>query len=316
MLFALLLACDASTPSSPEASDPVFLDARMAPNFRVARYEDAVIDEVMFAIPRSGYVYEFDVHPQDGRLAISYTLPPDGDAQRADRSAIYVVHDGALGWVVGGEAAGSWSFYPEWSPEGDRLWYVSQQQQPSSSSPPELSWVDLQTGEHRAVQPWATEPAVSADAVAWIKVDPQTGQRSLELGDAEGAWQRTLVSAGVFAEVSQPVFSADGASVYFAAISEDASASSWEWPSLSLMSAAHARGDQEQPGDWWSVPVSGGAPERLSFLEQVQHDGAVDPVSGALLVATGQGMAQIEPQTGAVRWLKKARTLRAVGWAP
>lgn len=314
----LMWACEGSVVDTAAMAEAgvVFLDERSPPNFRLARWQDAETAETVFAVPSGGWLYELDIHDSHGGVAMAYTEPAADGEEGYDRSGIFLVgDDGEAERVACEDAAGVWCFYPQWSADGERLWFVRYDERHSDPIPV-LAWVSPETGEGADAQEWATEPAVSpSGAVSWVGVDPDSGVRSLELGDAEGAWQQTLVAPGAVEDLGQPMFSADGDEVWFVVLEAEEEEPAGDWPGLQLISTASAHDSHDLPGDWWAAPTDGSALRRLTWLSMIHYDGAVDPSSGALLSATELGLVRVAPDTGETDWLWSARTLRAVDTA-
>lgn len=319
-MLPVLLGCASpslDTGAAAMKAGVVFLDEQGSPDFRLARWQDSETAETVFAVPSGGFLFELDIHDESGRIAMAYTPPPRRGEVGYDRSGIFeVTDDGSAERLACEDAAGVWCFYPQWSADGTRVWYVRYDER-EADPVPVLAWTEPQTGAGGDVQTWATEPAVSPEgAVAWVGIDPDTGTRSLELGDEDGTWQSTLVPAGTVSDLGQPIFSPDGNAVWLIVIADDDESETDRWGQLSLIATAQAHASHDVPGDWWAAPIDGTALHRLTWLSMVHYDGAVDPHTGALLTVTELGLARVQPESGETDWLWSARTLRAVDTRP
>ena len=261
------------------------------------------VEGTVFAVPSRGWAYEFDV--RDGEVAMAYTRPPIDGEDGFDRSQIVLLEGDVAVPLAGEDVEGAWAFYPTWSSDGASVWFVASGVGTEADSM--LAMVDVRSGVVRSVAANATEPAVSEGAVAWVAVDPESGARSLVLADAHGADPRVLVGGDDVGDLGQPFFSRDGAFVYFIVLESEVV----DTPSLLdlLVPTAHAHASHDVTGDWWRVPVEGGAPERMSWLETIQYDGAA--VDGGFVAATREGVVRVDGD-GAVA-LRCTRTVRAVG---
>lgn len=266
-----------------------------------------------FSVPSGGFAYSLDVEP-DGALLLAYTSPATDGGAGYDRSAIVrVTADGTVEHVACRDAAGVWCFYPLAVPGSERTWFVAEGLDIPSGSEHALVYVDRADGPIVEVQPLGTEPAIAPDGarIAWIATEPLSGLRRLELGDADGVRDRTLVEPGVVSDVSTPFFSADGAFVYFVAPSQLAVSA------LDLvLPRAHAHGDHDVPSDWWRVPVEGGEPEQVTNLQTVFHAGRSHPDGRWFAAACREGVLLVDASTGAATTLLEDRTIRALGWVP
>ena len=309
--LALLLAC---TDAPVVAPSPILvLDERSPPEFGLKRIEGDADPVLTFGVPSGGFLYELDVHDVSGQTVIAYTPPAAEGSAGYDRSGVFLVEDGAARRIACDDAGGVWCFYPQWSADGEWIWFVVDGER-SVHPVPRLSRVDLATGQVQQVHDWATEPAVSpsGDHIAWIGLDEQTGARSLELGDADGAWIRTLVAEDAVYDLGQPMFSADGTEVFVVVLSDSVTWTQW----LNPIGAALAHDNHSSPGDWWSVPVDGGPLQRATTTGRIHYDGAIDPSSGDLVSVTDLGLVRVSSDGTAEDWLYWARTLRAADFLP
>jgi catechol 2,3-dioxygenase-like lactoylglutathione lyase family enzyme len=263
-------------------------------------------DATVYEVASMGFAYEFDV--SQGRLALAYTPPPADGEDGFDRSWIARVEDGEVSRFAGDDAAGAWAFYPTWAADGASLWFVATGEGTQAASM--LSQVDGETGEVREVVADATEPAISprGDAMAWIAVDPASGDRTLVLADPDGSSPRAVVDGRDLGDLGQPFFSSDGAYLYFAVIEGTGSES---WLDL-LVPSAQAHSSHDLPGDWWRVPVTGGDAEQVTHLLTIHYDGAAGP-GDTFVAATREGVVRVDPSTGETSMLRCTRTVRAVG---
>ena len=309
--LALLLGC--SPVLKGETSPLLVLDERSPPEFGLKRIVGEAEPELTFGVPSGGFLYELDVHHVSGRTTIAYTPPAADGEDGYDRSGVFLVEDGNAERIACDDVAGVWCFYPQWSEDGDGIWFVADDQR-SVNPAPRLSRVDVSTGQVERVTDWATEPAVSpsGEHIAWIGINEETGARSLQLGDADGAWLRTLVAENAVYDLGQPMFSADGSEVFVVVLTESLTWRQW----LNPIATAVAHDNHSTPGDWWSVPVDGCALQRASFTGQIHYDGVIDPSTGDLVSVTDLGLVRVDVSSGAEEWLYWARTLRAVDFLP
>lgn len=202
-------------------------------------------------------------------------------------------------------------------PTNQRAWFVQAGDGVAAPSEPRLTRVDLSTGDVEPVVVGATEPAVSWDgaAVAWVTVNPETGDRTLALGDGDAQLMRTLIPTGDHLDIDQPFFSPDAQTLYYVAITQGP-ASAATWLLDLLIPSAHAHSNHDLPADWWQVPVDGGTPTQLTNLFTIHYDGRADPAGDWLFIATREGVQQVNVATGESEVVLKSRTIRALDWLP
>lgn len=302
MLF-LLFACSDDVSVDVDDDTVLFLEETGPPVVRALDLSSGET-ELVYAVPDYGFAYELDVS-STGEVVLAWTPPPEDGEEGYDRSRIVRVVDGDVEDVACADVADQWCFYPTWSADGDSVWFVDI---PPDDDQYVLSRADLQTGQIEAVVPWATEPAVSAEHVVWVAVDPQTAARSLVLGDVDATELRTLVDADDVYDIGQPVFSADGTEVYFVVLDEPV-ATFWDW----ILPSAHAHDGHGGPGDWWRVSIDGGEPERITSLHTTQYDATVSSDGRTLYAASAAGVVGVDLATGDAESAFAARTIRAVG---
>ncbi len=303
MISLVLLACDgvADAPRGEASAAPVgevlFLQELGPPLVSRLDLATGVVD-TRFSVPSGGFAYEVEAG-EGGTFTLAYTAPPKDGGAGFDRSRIVRVNaDDTLTDLACADAAGVWCFFP--AVLGDRTWFVDGTT---------LSWVEEPGGEVHPVVPWATEPALADDRVAWVAFEPPNGARSLELGDAEGTWLRTLVPAGTLDDLARPFFSADGAAVYFVVPTPTA------LTRLDLLvPRARAHGSHDVPGDWWRVSVEGGEPEQVTFLDTVHYDGRAAEDGRHFVTATREGLVVVDLLAGTADTTLELRTARSVDW--
>ena len=314
----LLAACakEKAPTAAPTATGLLVLEELGPPMLTRVDLNDSQTEEA-FAVPSGGFAYELDVQDDTGEILLAYTLPPTGGGPGYDRSVIVRIDDeGTIHPVAGADVAGSWCFYPVWG-RNQQAWFVQTGDGVAAPAEPTLTRVDLSTGDTEAVVVGATEPAVSSDgaALAWVTVDPDTGDRTLALGDGDAQLVRTLVPTGDHLDIGQPFFSPDGQTLYYVAITQEPS-TALRWLADLVIPSAHAHSNHDLPADWWQVPVDGGAPTRLTNLNTVHYDGRADPAGDWLFIATREGVRQVSAATGESELVLKSRTIRALDWLP
>lgn len=272
---------------------------------------------LLFEATRWSYIYEFSIDRVRRDIVMAHTTAPEYGEEPFDRAGLYRIDLDAPSDVADVRACPDAStvrcFYPV--VQGERTWFVQTGAGMAEGVQSMLTVADLATGEATALISNATEPTVSPDGrwLVWVAVSPDDGQRSLELGDTDGRWVRTLVAASDAFDLGQPVFAADGESVFFVRLPM-ASESVLAWLGGLLVSTAHAHDNHNIPGDWWRVGLDGANPTQITALQTIHYDGRTDPGGEWLFIATREGVMQVDVDTGAVIRLQATRTARALDW--
>lgn len=267
--------------------------------------------ESLIELDRFAFAYSLAVGP-DQQLVVSTSPAPVGEEPAAAFSELSRLDDGGFSHVFGDAVVDSWSFFPEWTPSGDSLWFVHSDASMEAGEST-LTSLDLGTGQSEQFTVWATEPAVSSGGeVAYIRIDSDTADRSLHVLDPMSG-QDTEVWGPDLQDMGLPMFSPDGESLYFLRLSLDPlgwmDTLAWLNP---LISTAAAHNGHDRPADWWRIPVAGGEPEQVTFLGTIHYAGVVDPGGDWLFIATREGVQQVDLRSGEATVILPDRSIRDV----
>jgi Tol biopolymer transport system component len=159
----------------------------------------------------------------------------------------------------------------EWSPDGKYIYFVhySYQNQPNDQHYPnyEICRMAYPGGQPEKIADQAFWPRLAADGsrIVYISMDPHTGTNQIFVANADGTNAQPVVLSGPWTPdiIDAPIFSPDGQSIIFSALSpQQSSAPTWIEKLLGIQVAeAHMI-----PSDWWSVPITGGVVTRLTNL--------------------------------------------------
>jgi Tol biopolymer transport system component len=154
------------------------------------------------------------------------------------------------------------------SPDGKYLYFTHFNLQ-STTTGYEIMRLAYPDGKPELVVSQAYWPCISADgsylAYVSISVFSANGPNELFLANADGTAAHAVPLSGsewMHNIIDAPLFLPDGKSILFSApVSRQSSALRWMDKVLGV-TVAHAHGSI--PSDWWSVPIIGGEPTRLT----------------------------------------------------
>lgn len=259
------------------------------------------------------------VSPQ-GQVMVAFAPPPERGMQLG-LSGLYTLNaDGTLEtWLARDTGTFESFLHPNWTPE-DALVYARYRTLDDGSQPYMFSVERRTTPQDEAVTlvENAATPAVSPDGewLAMLRFEPNAGNNALLLANADGSDLRELLPEAEYPIVDAPAFSADSQWVYFTLPETGAARNerNW-WDDLFGVRTAYAH---NLPANWWRVPVTGGAPQQVSFDVFTQLNGALSPDGGWLLSASDQGLFLVDLASGQVTFILKGSVqfYAAVDWRP
>jgi Tol biopolymer transport system component len=170
----------------------------------------------------------------------------------------------------------------EWSSDGRYLYYVyvSTAARPAAQLFPihTIFRVAYPDGQPEVIANNAFWPRISADSskLVYVSLDPATGKNNLFLANADGSNAQEIRLTGPFITdiKDAPIFSPDGQSVIFSAPSPVQSYRPNWFEKLMGIQIVKAH---NIPSDWWSVPISGGEPTRLTQIQATNLFGSISP---------------------------------------
>jgi Tol biopolymer transport system component len=269
----------------------------------------------LFRTPPAGVIDIATVSPDHSHIIFAYLLPPgpDGSAQQE----LYIMpFDGSKPpqLFLAPPTRDDEYFQPVWSPDGKYIYFshVNYQTPPLKGQRYpiyELYRVAYPEGKPQKLVDQAFWPRLSDDMsrLAYVFLDPMTGKSKLFLADADGNNAVALSMSGpsVPETIDAPLFLPDGQSLLFSApLPEQAykpATPTW-LETLLGMSVASAH---TIPSDWWSVPLTGGAPTRLTNIHLLGLFGSLSPDKKYIASYSGEGIFIMNPDGSGLTMLVK-----------
>jgi Tol biopolymer transport system component len=272
----------------------------------------------IFQAPDGGWIDGLAVSPDYKQLVISY-LPPTNPPSYGGQQALYKLPlDGSeppqLLFSLPSDT--DLYFQPEWSPDAKYVYFVHVNNELPRTY--EVARVAYPDGAVEDLADDAYWPRVSNDGSYLTYVSPAIGINRLFVANADGtdAVQVPLTGPSIPNVIDAPMFLADDQSILFSApVLGQTSAPSW---ADMLFGITVASADGSIPSDWWSVPIAGGSPKRLTHLQSLALFASFSPdkkhiasysADGVFIMnPDGSGVTQIVNYTGGITG--------AISWIP
>jgi len=280
--------------------------------------------ETLFAAPEFSQIYQLDVSADGKQLVFAYTPPPTIDTGFFDRSMLYRLPldtpEREPELVLGGTRPQEFYLQPAFSPDGQFLYYTKLAQDLEAVVTVyrvTLERYDLGSGEILPIAADGIWPRLSPDGsrLTYIGVDPTTQARGLFIAAPDGSQTQSLVPMGIFFDIDSPLFSADGAWVYFS-VAKDPPGISW-WEQLLGVKAALAHTEHSVPSDWWRVPVTGGEPEQITGRAEIIIYGDLSPTGQHLAYSTTNTLYLLNTIDSSLRQISiRSLSVGVLAWLP
>jgi len=148
--------------------------------------------------------------------------------------------------------------------------------------------------------------------LAFVHYDYQTGQQTLFVANPDGSQQSQIALPASFQSTDSPMFTPDNKNIIFSGITGGSPALSW-LDRLLGVGTAYADGN---PADWFSVPVAGGAPKRLTHINDTSMYGSFAPDGQHIAYISASGLFVMKPDgTGITQLLSITDLPGSVGSA-
>ncbi len=266
--------------SGPSATLPPWSDLKLSGHLVYIRVPRQIVkldlasgqQTVLFTAPDNAFVSAAQVSP-DGKWIVMAYAPPKDPALQSINTDLYVLPaDGSTAPQVLLERTDPKEdfFNPVWSADSQYVYFSHLIPDPTGGRKYTNFKYDLERVAYPGGQPQklidnAYWPCLSHDGskLAYVTFVPATNSNDLFIANADGSNPRPIMQLGAFFAVDAPLFSPDGQTLLFSAVGEP------QLPGLSwldqLMGVQVAEA-HNVPSDWWSVPVNGGKPKRLTHI--------------------------------------------------
>jgi Tol biopolymer transport system component len=183
-------------------------------------------------------------------------------------------------------------FLPTWAPDGESIYYTRLRRIDPTSEVPTYQY-DIEVtnldGETRRIIENALWPQLSPDGshLSYLSSNPFTFTNDLYLAQPEGANAVPVFQPGTNPPIDAHLFSIDGSQLIFSMVNvETPPVSSW----LDRLLGVRVASAHNVPSDWYTAPVSGGTPQRLTNLNDVNLIGDLSPDGTRLAFISATGL--------------------------
>jgi Tol biopolymer transport system component len=249
----------------------------------------------IFIFP-GAWIYYATISPDAKIVVISYT-PPKETNSSAGRSLYVIPLDASkeVQPLFRQPTPDDHYTQVEWSPDGKYLYYVHYNSQIRLEGQVDPVYDILRMrypdGQPEKLADHAFWPRLFPDSskLVYIFVNPETARNELFVANADGSDpQRVELSGPQTLDIlDAPIFSPDGQSILFSAPDPSQSYQPNFFERLMGIQIAKAH---NVPSDWWSVPVTGGVPTRLTHLQTINLFASISPDQKHIASLSGEGI--------------------------
>lgn len=254
----------------------------------------------VFRAAEDAWIFYMDVSPDGKQAVLSYIDPAQPGA--SSNRALYLL-------PLDGSSPPQLLFTPpspddhytqaEWSPDGKYIYYSHYNSEVEFIDPLTPDYgiyrMGLPQGNSERIIEHAFWPRLSPDStrIAYISLAAEGGKNEVHVANADGSDPIAVVPfTSIEAEIlDAPIFTPDGRTILFSVPSP---AESYQPNWLDILSGVRVASAHNVPSDWWSVPVSGGEPRRLTQLHTVNLFASLLPDGRRIASLSGEGLFTME----------------------
>jgi Tol biopolymer transport system component len=248
----------------------------------------------IFTTSGNDWIFYMSISPDARQLVMSYT--PATQTGSASNRALYIMPlDATMPPQPLFPVPTSDDHYvqAEWSPDGKYIYYAhyNENDKPDAQLNPayDIFRISYPNGAPEKIADRAFWPRLSSDSarLVYVSLDPVTGSNELGIANADGSNAQVISGSSIPDLIDAPIFSPDGQSVLFSAPGPVQSYQPNWFDKLMGVQIVKAH---NVPSDWWRVPISGGAPTRLTQIQTINLFASISSDKKHLASLSGEGI--------------------------
>jgi len=252
--------------------------------------------QTLFTTTRDDWIFYVTISPDAKHLVMSY-IPPSQAGSSSNRTLYSMPADATIPPQPLFLAPTPADHYTqvEWSPDGKYIYYThyNDNDKPDAQLNPPYDILRMRYpgGKPEKIADHAFWPRISSDStkLVYVSLAPVSGKNELYMANADGTGRQSIALLGseIPEVIDAPIFSPDGQSVLFSAPPpSQAYMPNWSDKLLGVQVArAHSL-----PSDWWSVPVTGGVPGRITNIQTINLFASISPDGQHIVSVSGDGL--------------------------
>jgi len=275
--------------------------------------------KTIFSVAGSAWIYYVTVSPDAQQVIMSYA--PTSDSS----TGLYILpldENATPNLLLAAPTTHDRYTQVEWSSDGEFIYFVHYnfQDQPAGQIYPsyEIFRMFYPNGQPVKILEHAVWLRSSADSsrIVYVSFDPVSGFNQLFVANADGSNPQVVVLDGPLASeiLDAPIFSPDGQAILFSAASP-AQARQLNW--LERLMGVQIASAHNVPSDWWSVPIAGGVPTRLTYLQTIKLFAGIAPDQKHIASLNADGIFVMDADgSNLTQLLNDPKVSSTLNWLP
>ncbi len=275
----------------------------------------------IFTTSGDDWIFYMSVSPDAKQLVMSYT-PPAQSGSVSNRALYILPLDASVPpqELFPAPTPDDHYVHVEWSPDGKYIYYAhyNDNDKPDAQlNPPyDIFRMSYPNGAPEKIADHAFWPRLSSDStkLVYISLDPVTGSNELVIANADGSNAQVISDSSIPDIIDAPIFAPDGQSILFSApVPIQSYQPKWFDKLMGIqMVKAH-----NVPSDWWRVPVTGGAPTRLTQIQSINLFASISSDKKHVASLSGEGIFVMDLDgSNLTRLLFSPGVSGTVSWIP
>ena len=275
----------------------------------------------LFQTPENSWLSEALVSPDNQQILLTYAPPPPGNETQFGYSDLYLLpYDGSSQpqpFLTRSDPQEAF-FFSDWASDGQSVYFTHLfRVDPNSEIPAYQNDIEKATlrGETETIVEHALWPDISPDGakLAYLYAEPGTFTNDLYLANPDGSERMPVLQPGANPPVDAHLFTMDGNQLIFSMVNlQPAPASSW----LEKLFGVDVVSAHNVPSDWYRAPLSGGVPQRLTNLNEVNLNGDLSPDGSQLAFIGASGLYVMNIDGSSLIQLSNDVMIGTVDWIP